>query len=501
MSTSPTRRTFLHRSTAIIAGGFLAGGINSLSAASYSRVRGANEKLRGAVIGFNGQGKSHINAIKDHLVALCDCDSKVLAGAIGEFEKQHGRRVDGVEDFRALVERPDIDFVTIATPNHTHALIATTAVVAGKDVYVEKPVSHNVWEGRQIVRAARQHGRVVQTGTQSRSSEALREAKQWVDEGGLGKLIYAVGTCYKPRKAIGKLSKPLEIPAHINYDLWCGPAEKRELFRPKLHYDWHWDFNTGNGDMGNQGIHQMDIARWFVGHAQISPRVLSIGGRLGYEDAGDTPNTQTVIHAYENAPIIFETRGLPQSKEHQDNRWGDSMDNYLGSQIGVIVFYENGRLVIPNYHQATAYDLDGQVVKDFNRGGDHFQNFLKAVQDRDSKQLNADILEGHLSSALCHTGALSHQFGRAATSAEILDKVRGDERFTDSVQRMLDHIAANQVDLERTPLILGEELRFDGATESAIDNAQAQKALTRDYRPGFELPAVAAAAAGVGATP
>lgn len=498
MSASPSRRTFLRHSSAILAGGFLAGGANSLSAASYGRVVGANEKLRGAVIGFNGQGKSHIEAIKDHLVALCDCDGKVLAGAIDEFEKKHGRRVDGVEDFRTLVERPDIDFVTIATPNHTHALIAITAIVAGKDVYVEKPVSHNVWEGRQIVHAARQHGRVVQTGTQSRSSVALHEAKQFVDDGGLGKLLYAVGTCYKPRKAIGKLSKPLEIPAHVNYDLWCGPAEKRELLRPKLHYDWHWDFNTGNGDMGNQGIHQMDIARWFVGHSQISPRVLSIGGRLGYEDAGDTPNTQTVIHAYESAPIIFETRGLPQSKEHQDNRWGNSMDNYLDSQIGVIVFYEGGRLVIPNYHQAIAYDRDGQLVKDFNRGGDHFGNFLQAVRDRDHTKLNADILEGHLSSALCHTGAMSHQLGRAASSQEILDKVGGDERFVESVQRMLQHIEANQVDLARTPLILGEELRFDGLSETAIDNATAQKALKREYRAGFELPAVAEVAAAAG---
>jgi predicted dehydrogenase len=499
MSVSPSRRNFLRQSSAFVAGGILAGGTNSLSAASYSRVVGANEKLRGAVIGFNGQGKSHIGAIKDHLVALCDCDSKVLNGAINEFEKQHGRRVDGVEDFRTLVERPDIDFVTIATPNHTHALIAITAIVAGKDVYVEKPVSHNVWEGRQIVHAARQHGRVVQTGTQSRSSVALHEAKQFVDDGGLGKLLYAVGTCYKPRKAIGKLAQPLEIPSHVNYDLWCGPAEKRELLRPKLHYDWHWDFNTGNGDMGNQGIHQMDIARWFVGHSQISPRVLSIGGRLGYEDAGDTPNTQTVIHAYESAPIIFETRGLPKSKEHQDNRWGDSMDNYLGSQIGVIVFYEGGRLVIPNYHQAIAYDRDGQLLKDFNRGGDHFGNFLQAVRDRDHTKLNADILEGHLSSALCHTGAMSHQLGRAASAQEILEKVGGDERFVESVQRMLQHIEANQVDLARTPLILGEELRFDGLTESAVDNAVAQKALKREYRAGFELPAVAEVAAAVGA--
>lgn len=495
-----SRRSFLQSASAAVAGTFCWGGSSAFTAASYGRIMGANEQLRGAVIGVNGQGKSHVGSIHQHLVALCDCDSAVLDNTINEFEKKHERRLDAVSDFRELVQRPDIDFVTIATPNHTHALIAITAVTAGKDVYVEKPVSHNVWEGRQIVNAARQHGRIVQTGTQSRSSVALQTAKRFVDEGGLGKLLFAVGTCYKPRKAIGKRDQPLVIPETVNYDLWCGPAEMRDLYRPRLHYDWHWDFNTGNGDMGNQGIHQMDIARWFVGHRHISPRVLSIGGRLGYEDAGDTPNTQTVIHAYEQAPIIFETRGLPKGKEFQDNRWGSSMDNYLGSQIGVIVFYEGGRLVIPSYHQAIAYDNDGQVVQDFNQGGNHFANFLAAIEKRDANALHADILEGHVSSALCHTGAMSHQLGKAASVEEVLAAAAGDERFLDSVQRLMAHLQANQVDTDRTPLILGQELRFDPQSETAIDNPAAQQGLTRQYRAGYEVPAFAqvstAAAAG-----
>ncbi len=492
MSEFKSRRSFLQGTSATVAGGLLGGGVlgssaTSLSAASYNRVLGANQQLRGAVIGVNGQGKSHVGAVHSQLVAICDCDSKVLAGVLSDFEKKHERKLDGETDYRQLLERPDIDFVTIATPNHTHALIAISAIRAGKDVYVEKPVSHNVWEGRQIVNAARRYSRIVQTGTQSRSSVALRQALEYANEGNLGQLKYVVGTCYKPRKSIGKLAKPLEVPSHINYDLWCGPAEMRELYRPSLHYDWHWDFNTGNGDMGNQGIHQMDIARWFVGHQTISPRVLSIGGRIGYEDAGDTPNTQTVIHAYENAPIIFETRGLPKAKEFQDNRWGSSMDNYLGSQIGVIVFYESGRMVIPNYHQAIAYDNDGRLLKDFNQGGNHFSNFFTAIESRDESQLNANILEGHLSSALCHTGAMSHQLGRAASADEVLSAAGGFEPFTDSVQRMLAHIQANEVDLAQTPLILGAELRFDTDSEDVVDNAAAQKLLTREYRGPYTI--------------
>lgn len=488
MSIRNSRRRFLQQSTLAVGAVATLSHARATAAASYQRIVGANDQLRGAVIGFNGQGKSHIGAVNAHLVALCDCDQKVLENGLSEFEKKYGRKLDAESDFRQLCERDDIDFVTIATPNHTHALIATTAITSGKDVYVEKPVSHNVWEGRQIVNAARRYGRVVQTGTQSRSSVALNAARNFLAEGKLGKILYAVGTCYKPRKAIGKLEQPLQIPSHINYDLWCGPAEKRELFRPRLHYDWHWDFNTGNGDMGNQGIHQMDIARWFVGHKTISPRVISIGGRVGYQDAGDTPNTQTVIHAYEQAPIIFETRGLPKAKEYQDNRWGGSMDNYMGSQIGVIVFCESGRMVIPSYHQALAYDQDGKLIQDFNQGGNHFGNFLEAVQQRDPSKLNADILEGHLSSALCHTGAMSHQLGHSGTADEALAAAGDNDRFRDSIQRMLDHIQANEVDLSSTPLVIGADLQFDVKAESATDNPQAQALMTREYRDGFELP-------------
>jgi len=496
-----SRRTFLKSSSAMIATGAatfsaLSASKPSTTAASYSRIVGSNAALRGATIGVNSRGKDHIGGLNSHLVALCDCDSKVLGAVAGDFEKKYERKVDQVQDYRKLLERDDIDFVSIATPNHTHSLIAITAILAGKDVYCEKPVSHNVWEGRQIVNAARKENRVVQCGTQSRSSVGLKAALDFANSGEMGKKLYAVGTCYKPRKSIGKLKSPLVIPEHIDYDLWCGPAEKRQLMRPQLHYDWHWDFNTGNGDMGNQGIHQMDIARWFLGHTTISPRVLSIGGRIGYDDGGDTPNTQTVIHDYEGAPIIFETRGLPAKKEFQDKRWGGSMDNYMGSQIGVIVFYENGRMVIPSYSKATAFDNDGVLIKNFEQGGNHYANFIDAVTKQDRSLLNAEILEGHLSSALCHTGGLSHQLGKTVSFKEIQDAVAGNERFADSVDRMLQHVQANEVNLAETPLTLGAELKFELETETAINNAAADKGLTRDYRKGFEVPNLSPASVG-----
>ena len=363
------------------------------------------------------------------------------------------------------------------------------ALQAGKHVYCEKPVSHNVWEGRQIVHWARKMNRMAQCGTQSRSSPSLHEAHKWLHAGHIGKIQYAVGTCYKPRKSIGKLDQPLVIPEHIDYDMWCGPAAKVDLYRPKLHYDWHWDFNTGNGDMGNQGIHQMDIARWFLNEQTISPKVMSVGGRLGYSDAGNTPNTQTVIHLYDNAPLIFETRGLPESKAAQAE-W-KPMDNYRGSGVGVLVQCEQGYLVIPSYTNATAYDNEGKEIQSWSGSGDHFGNLIDAIRSGNQDDLNGEILQGHLSSALCHTGGLSHQLGRPATAKEAAEACSQHERFADSFDRMAQHLRKNEVDIDNQPaLTLGPWLEFDVEAETVRNNDAATLLLTRNYRQGYEIPSV-----------
>lgn len=463
-----------------------AGAAISMPAVSYGRIIGTNQKIRCAVIGLNGRGNSHIGGLKENVVAYCDCDEKILNNRAAD------KDVEKYVDYRKLMDNKNIDAVSIATPNHLHSIMGIAAVMSGKHVYVEKPVSHNVWEGRQLTEAQVKYDRVVQCGTQSRSSPSLQAAVKFVRDGGLGKIKYAMGTCYKPRKSIGKLEQPLEIAKHIDYDLWCGPAEKRSLFRPKLHYDWHWDFNTGNGDMGNQGIHQMDIARWFLGYDTVSPRVLSIGGRLGYEDAGDTPNTQTVIHDYPDAPLIFETRGLPKAKEFQAKGWGQNMDNYRGSRIGVIVQCENGYVVIPNYSSAVAYDNEGQEIKKWSGGGDHYANFLDAVSTNDQSKLNGPIHEGHLSSALCHTGGVSHQLGKNASLEEIESALAGEaELFHDSVNRMVEHLKANEVDVTKgKSLTLGADFNMDVKTEKVTNHEQANQMMTREYRKGFEVPSI-----------
>ncbi len=320
-----------------------------LTAASASRVLGANDEIRVAVVGFNGRGGDHIGGVRSlrkkgdkvRIVALCDVDSEVLAKGVASFEKE-GDKVTGYRDLRKLLESPDIDVVSIASPNHWHALGAIWSVQAGKDVYLEKPVSHNVFEGRKIVEAARKYGKLVQTGTQSRSSFAIKEAVAWVRAGNLGRIKVARGLCYKPRNSIGKVTAPTAIPANIDYDLWCGPAPMVPLMRSRLHYDWHWVWDTGNGDLGNQGIHQMDIARWFLGEQTLSPKIFSIGGRLGYVDDGQTPNTQFVFHDYDVAPLIFEVRGLPEKKG------APQMDKYRGGSVAVIIESENGHVQEPN---------------------------------------------------------------------------------------------------------------------------------------------------------
>lgn len=444
--------------------------------------RGANEDIRVAVVGFNGRGRDHIKELRElqgvRLVALCDADRDVLDKEVKTCDKT-GLKVEGYTDVRKLLENRDIDAITIATPNHWHSLCAIWALQAGKDVYVEKPVSHNVWEGRQLVNAARKYQKIVQTGTQSRSSTGLQEAIQWVRAGNIGKILRVHGLCYKRRPSIGKVDGPQPVPASVDYDLWCGPAPKGPLMRKKLHYDWHWVWPTGNGDLGNQGIHEMDVSRWILGEGALSPRVISVGGRLGYIDDGETPNTLIVFHDYPTAPLIFEVRGLPSKTDSQ------KMDEYHGAGIGIVTDCEGGQMVIGSYTGAKVFDKEGKEIKNFKGSSSHFANFIKAVRSRKKEDLNADILEGHLSSALCHTGNISYRLGKTHTPEEIEEATKGKPDLADALGRMEEHLKANNVDLKQTPATLGALLQFDPHNEHILGNREANQWLTREYRPPF----------------
>jgi predicted dehydrogenase len=397
--------------------------------------------------------------------------------------------------------------VSIATPNHTHSYLAIMAVQAGKHVYVEKPVSHNIWEGRQLVAASRKYNKLVQAGTQSRSSQALKDAVAFAQGGGLGKIRYAVGTCYKPRPGIGKSATAFEFPDFIDRNLWILGAADEPFYRPQKnskgaynpHYDWHWDYNTGCGDLGNQGIHQMDICRWFLGETTLAPRTVSIGGRLGYDDAGNTPNTQIVFHAYEKAPLIFEVRGLPRDKKFQKEGWDGNMDRYRCRSTGVaaVIQCEKGYIEVPSYSEATAFDNSGQQVQHWQKEGDHHGNWLKAIAANDRKLLNADVLQGHLSSALCHGGNVSYRLGKPKVTREIAEEVAANEFLATSFDRMCGHLRANGVDVDGDAVItMGPWLEIDPATETFVDNDAANELRTRKYRAPFVVPDVEREAGG-----
>ncbi len=470
------------------------GAAAAMTVASKARAAEVTD-IRVAQIGFNGQGSGHIGTLGDHIVALCDVDEKVLNRKAEELNGKLGRKVATYTDYRKLLESDDFDAVSIATPNHTHALISIAAIMAGKDVYVEKPVSHNIWEGRQLVAAARKYHKIVQTGTQCRSSSSLRDAQEWIAGGALGAIKYAVGTCYKRRPSIGKQDSPFEFPSQIDRDLWIGPAADEAFYRPAQnsqgrgkynpHYDWHWDYNTGGGDLGNQGIHQMDIARWFLGEPALAPRTMSIGGRLGYDDAGNSANTQVVFHAYEKAPLIFEVRGLERTADERGTK------GYRGSDIGVVVQCEKGHLLIPSYTDAIAYDSDGKEINDWHGGGEHHLNWLEAIAARDPKHLHAEILEGHLSSALCHTGNVSYRLGKKTSTAEIAEAVKDNELLSARFAAMCEHLKANSVEINGEPAItLGPWLDIDPATETFVNNDAASELRTRKYREPFVVPDV-----------
>jgi hypothetical protein len=414
---------------------------------------------------------------------ICDVEEGARARGVEAAAEAGGKTPKGVVDFRSVLDDPSVDALVIAAPDHWHTPAALLALQAGKDVYLEKPVSHNVWEGRRTVEVARQLNRIVQTGTQSRSSSGIAEGIAWVREGHVGKILRARGFCYKRRPSIGKVDGPQPIPPGIDYDLWCGPAPKGPLMRERLHYDWHWVWPTGNGDLGNQGIHQMDMCRWALGETALSPRVLAVGGRLGYVDDGTTPNTMIVLHDYPAAPILFEVRGLPTNADAKQ------MDKYKGVSIGVVVDCEGGTMIIPNYSSARILDKDGAEIKKFSGASSHFANFIEAVRSRKPSDLNADILEGHLSSALCHTGNISYRLGKKRKPEQIRDAVQSDTDLAEALGRMEEHLAANNVDLKKTPATLGVVLKMDPQTERFSGNRKANKLLTRKYRKPFVVPA------------
>lgn len=390
-------------------------------------VFGANERIRVAVLGVNGRGKDHIKGMMNQpdvqVVTLCDPDSNISAQRAKEFEKTYDKTVKTEQDLRRVFDDKEIDAVTIATPNHWHALAAIWACQAGKDVYVEKPGTHNVWEGRKLIEAAAKYNRIVQNGVQLRSSAAIQEAIGHLRNGTIGQVYMARGLVFRWRPDIG--IKPDEpVPPGLDYDLWLGPARYRPFSRNHVHYNWHWTWEFGNGDVGNQGIHETDLCMWGL-DVGLPNVITAMGGKFTFNDAKETPEVLTTLYHYpeQKKLIQFEVR-----------HWCTNAED--GATVGNIFYGTEGYLVVKGYNEYEIFlGKDREPGPKNNAGGDHYANFIAAMRARDPKIQNGPVETVHLSSALAHLGNISYRLGRTLKFDPKKEKFIGDKDANKMLKR------------------------------------------------------------------
>jgi len=481
-----TRREFLGRTltAAGVGAGFAIGGTKS-----SGRVLGANDTVRIGVAGLNGRGEAHVDEFTRmknvEITYLIDPDTRTYARHLKTIGARGGSTPKTVQDVRRALDDPNLDAVSVATPNHWHTLVTVWACQAGKDVYVEKPCSHNVHEGRVSVEAARKFGRVVQHGTQGRSIQSWADLAGVVKSGKYGKLLVSRGLCYKPRPSIG--TKPDSTPPpELDYDLWTGPAPGHPFNKNLVPYNWHWFWDFGNGDVGNQGVHQMDVARWMIPGATLPKSVVSLGGRFGYSDQGETPNTQVTLFDFGDTQLVFEVRGLKTG-------------GYHGQTVGNILHFEQGdvyaakgkgglRFFPKGSKDAAGEPLAGTGHAERGPGKSHFANFIAAVRSRKTDELNADILEGHYSSALCHLANISYRLGESVPFHGRTRAFGDNTEAFETFARTEEHLTDNGLKLDDLSYRLGRKLTVDARTESFVGDPQADALLTRPYRKPYVVP-------------
>jgi predicted dehydrogenase len=426
------RRTFI---------GAAAGTVAATTSLSATAAEGANDTIRAAVLGLNGRGKTHIQGFMGtkgvKVAVLCDPDRVVLDKAAAQFEKKYGYKPDTETDLRKVYDRKDVDVVGVATPNHWHALATIWACQAGKDVYVEKPGSHNIFEGRKMVEAARKHNRIVQHGVQLRSSEAVREAIDHMRNGLIGKVYMARGLVFRDRPSIGHAKDPDTPPRTLDWNIWQGPAQERAFSKRIVHYNWHWHWDYGNGDVGNQGIHETDLCLWGLGLETFPSAITAMGGKFLWDDDKETPEVLASSYYFpeSNQMIEFEVRP-----------WATNTEG--GAGVGNIFYGSNGYLVVKGYNSYEAFlgrrGEPGPKKKDGDPVSKHFANFIDAVRKRDKSILHGPVETAHTSAGLAHLGNISYRLSR--------------------------------------------RLKFDPASETFIGDSEANALLTREYRKPFIVP-------------
>ncbi|MBM3334703.1 Gfo/Idh/MocA family oxidoreductase, partial [Candidatus Sumerlaeota bacterium] len=446
------------------------------------------------VAGIGGRGGAHINEFCSmkgvRVTYLIDTDKRFWPRCVKQVEGKGGNTPKCVQDVRKALEDKDLNAISIATPNHWHSLMSIWACQAGKDVYVEKPCSHNIHEGRILVETARKYGRIVQHGTQQRTGVKGPTIHALVKKGVYGKLLASRGLCYKAggggttRGDIG--AKELkEPPPELDFDLWLGPAPRQPYHENIVHYRWHWFWDFGNGDIGNQGVHEMDIARWVIPGATLPKSVVSVGLRYP-KDQGQTPNSMVTVMDFGETQLIFEVRGLPS-----DAYFGEEIGNILHFEAGVVKFERRGS-TLRFYPKGEG---EGQLVPkvEIEREGagdrGHFANFIAAVRSRKVEDLNAPIIEGHLSAACCHLPNISYRVGEDKPFTPRTNVFGDNKLANESLERMEQYFVKNGAKLDEVKLRVGKPLRFDPATEKFVGNEpEATALLTRKPRPPFVVP-------------
>lgn len=464
---SISRRKFLQNSSKVAAGVAVASTFAGCAtdqlvrtSAPAAQIFGANERINMAIIGLRGRGTSHIKAFGDmpnvRIKTLCDPDGNILDERADEFAKKHGYRPHTEKDMRKVLEDKDIDAVAFATPNHWHALGTVWACQAGKHVYVEKPCSFNLWEGRKMVEAARKYNRIVEVGFQNRSIKNVRDAMSFLHNGGIGDVYMARGLCYKTRESIGTVKDGIGKDKgqfavwgkkgvhydqayidNVDYDLWTGPAKKQPFNYNRFHYNWHWNWNYGCGDIGNQGPHQLDVARWGLNKNEHPVTISSMGGFFGEPCDQQTPNTQNASFKYADGTILeFGVRGLKTNYED-----GIRVGNVFYGTKGWMhvnggnwkTYFGYGENAEPGPSNKEAGEFADPSDPTGAGGGGHFGNFIAAL--RGKAKLTCDILEGHYSTALAHLANVSYRSGKMLTFDGANEKVVGDAEANKFLRR------------------------------------------------------------------
>lgn len=446
-----------------------------------SRAFGANERVNLGIIGFGGKGSAHFMDFGKlpnvEIVAVCDADvnkTQKLPEKIAKFQ-----------DLRKLLEMKDIDAVVIAAPDHWHCLAAIYAFEAGKHAYVEKPVSHHIWEGRKMVEAARKYNRIVQAGTQQRSCPAVQECAKDVQSGMFGKVQWVHCSVLSAREPIGKVAGPTPVPEGVDYELWAGPAPKTPIMREKFHYDWHWQWNWGTGEMGNWGVHYLDDVRHILGWDDVPNNAMAAGNRW-WDDDGETPNMHLCYMEHRDTKLVIDVRNM-----QDPGGGGEQGAVYLKGRGGNYIQCENAAIQIAR-GGGKVFDKDGKKIKQYSGdgGGAHALNFIDAVRQGSNASLACEIEVGHLSTTVCHLANTSYRVGKTATVDEVRESVKQHEDAVNTLDSILKQLDGNKVDLNAKPFILGPKLAYDTKAETFTgDGAEKANAILKvPCREPFVIP-------------